>query len=673
MIVFLPFVVAAASASAPVAPPPMAPPDSVHYIVLNHGRPAGEMHIVKAGDSAVVRFRYQDRQRGPRIETLYRSSANGRIVTLETRSVTPEGALGAVTQRVDFIGDSVRAVASGDTTRMRGDATSYFVLDNTSPYDDARLASYLLGRPQHSARLLPDGVARAEVVADTTVSVNGAQRRVRLVFTDGLSTSTDAVWLDESGGLFATGAGWFITLPRGAESVLPALRTIEARLRLTKSEAIARRLTPRAPRSLVIRNGNVFDSEKGVVRPRTSVVITGDRITAVGPADSIRTPAGATVIDATGKSVIPGLWDMHTHLFLGSEEAGLMQLGAGITSVRDMASDLDDAVSQRERARLGTLLSPRIILAGFMEGPGRWAGPSEVLVRTEDEARAWVARYDSLGYKQIKLYNIIHPDLVPTIAQEAHKRGMRLSGHIPRGLTIESAVKLGFDEFQHSAFLFSTFYQDSLYVPQMRAYSSVAAAVAPTFDVNAPRVTDLISFLRDRHTVVDGTFNVWQDRSRPLPDGTDAIFGPTLDWMPPVMKRGMTAGPADSPEEAARAEAASANYRRMLKRLYDAGVTLIPGTDNVPGLSLHGELEVYERAGIPAAAVLQIATIVPARVMKDDKDYGSISPGKIADLAIVNGKPAERITDLRRTERVVRAGRMYESKALYEAAGLTPK
>jgi imidazolonepropionase-like amidohydrolase len=111
----------------------------------------------------------------------------------------------------------------------------------------------------------------------------------------------------------------------------------------------------------------------------------------------------------------------------------------------------------------------------------------------------------------------------------------------------------------------------------------------------------------------------------------------------------------------------------MLKRLYDAGITLVPGTDNVPGLSLHGELEVYERAGIPAAAVLQIATIVPARVMKDDKDYGSISPGKIADLAIVNGNPAERITNLRRTERVVRAGRLYESKVLYEAAGLNPK
>jgi hypothetical protein len=647
-------------------------PDSTHYIVLNHGRPAGEMHVVSAGDSVVVRFRYQDRQRGPRFETLYRS-ANGRLTALETRSVTPDGKLGSVTQRVDFTGDSARSVASGDTLRLRADASSFFVLDNTSPYDDARLAHFLLSRPQHSARLLPDGTGRAEVVADTTVTVAGRSRRIRLVFISGVSTSTDGVWIDENDGLFASSAGWFITVPSEAARVLPTLYQIERRIRAEQSAAVARRLTPTPPTALVIRNGNVFDSERGVVKPRTTVVIQGDRITAVGPADSVRAPAGATVIDATGKTVIPGLWDMHTHLFLGGEEAGLMQLAAGITSVRDMASDIPDALSQRERADKGTMLSPRIILAGFIEGPGKWAGPSEVLVRTEDEARAWIARYDSLGYKQIKLYNLVHPDLLPTIAEEAHKRGMRLSGHIPRGLTIQSAVKLGYDEFQHAAFLFSTFFQDSLYVPTMRAYSGVSAVVAPTFDVDAPQVTELIGFLRERGTVVDGTFNVWQDRSRPLPDGTDAIFGPTLGWMPPLMRRAMKVGPSDTPEAAARAEAASANYRRMLKRLYDAGVTLIPGTDNVPGLSLHGELEVYERAGIPASAVLQIATIVPARVMKDDKNYGSIAPGKVADLAIVNGKPADRITDLRRTEKVVRAGRVYDSKVLYEAAGLTPK
>ena len=649
----------------------IAPADS-QFVVLNHGRPAGQMRITTAGDSVVVRYQYQDRQRGPRIENRYRIGTGGRITVIESRGFSPEGVLGPVTERVEYFADSVRVIAGTDTTRMRGDASSFYRLRTTTPYDDALLARYLLSRPQRAARLLPDGAVRADVMADTTVTVGDGTRRIRLVFIDGLSTSTGAVWIDESDALFASGAGWFTTIPHGSEGLVTPLREIEKRHRATRSGAIARRLAPPEVRAIVIRNGNVFDSERGVMRPRTTVVIEGERITAVGPADSIRVPQGANVIDATGKTLIPGLWDMHTHVLLPSEESGMMQLASGITSVRDVASDIDVALSMRERARTGAMLSPRMILAGFMEGPGRWAGPTDVLVRTEDEARAWVARYDSLGYKQIKVYNLLHPDLIPTIAEEAHKRGMRLSGHIPRGLSVQAAVRLGFDELQHAAYMFSDFFQDSLYVPRMRAYSEIANTVAPTFDVDAPRVTELIAFIRDRGTVVDGTFNIWQDRT-PLADGNDPVFGPTIAWMPPLMRRSYSVGGTPSPQAVARSQAASANYRKMLKRLYDSGVTLVPGTDNVPGLSLHGELEVYERAGIPAPAVLQIATIIPARVMKDDKDYGSIAPGKIADLAIVNGRPAERITDLRRTERVIRAGRLYDSRTLYEAAGLTPK
>jgi len=130
-----------------------APADSTKYTVLNHGRPAGEMSVVSTADSVVVRFRYQDRQRGPRFETIYRLGPNRRVLSMETRSVTPEGKLGDVTQRVDFWGDSLRSVSSGDTTLMRDDPTSYFVLDTTSPFDDARLARFLLSRPQQTSRL----------------------------------------------------------------------------------------------------------------------------------------------------------------------------------------------------------------------------------------------------------------------------------------------------------------------------------------------------------------------------------------------------------------------------------------------------------------------------------------------------------------------------------------
>jgi imidazolonepropionase-like amidohydrolase len=646
--------------------------DSMSYVVLNHGRPAGAMTVVDDGDSAVVQYHYQDRQRGPRLETRYRFGADGGVRAIDARGLGSGAPATPVSERFEIRGDSVHWKSAIDSGRAPAASSPHYLLRTTTPYDDALLARALSRRPSRTMSLLPAGTARLSDVIDTTVTAGGTSRHLRMMVVDGMGPSPSAVWLDDRDRLFASDAGWFITVARGAEPFLPPLRAIERAWRGRRSEALARRLTPATKGALVIRDGDVFDSERGVVRPRTTIVIDGDRIVAVGPADSVHVPRGARTIDATGKTVLPGLWDMHTHLFQTAEENGVMQLAAGITTVRDMASDIDAAVSQRARAQAGTMLAPRTILAGFIEGPGRWAGPTEVIAHDEEEARAWVARYDSLGYRQIKLYNLVHPDIVPAIAEAAHARSMRLSGHIPRGLSLRAAVELGFDEFQHAAFLFSTFFQDSLYAPRMRAYSSVAAAVAPTFDVDGADMTALIAFLRAHGTVVDGTFNLYEDRSRPLADGGDPVFGPTLAWLPPIMRRQVAPDAAKSPADQAAALAATARYHRVLKRLFDAGVTLVPGTDNVAGLTYHGELEIYERAGIPAPAVLQIATIVPARVMHDDADYGSIASGKVADLVIVNGRPAAHITDLRRTERVIRAGRVYRAADLYAAVGITP-
>jgi len=647
--------------------------DTARYVVLNHGRPAGEMVVVTGGDSAAVRFVYQDRQRGPRVQVRYRFGSDGTLLLREAAGLSAAAQPTSVAERFELSGGEARWSGGGENARARAEAGAFYLPRGGTPYDRALLAAHLLRQPNRSARLLPVGTASLEIVADTVVRLGSRSARIRLAAIRGLGFDDAAVWLDEGNRFFASDAAWFITVPVEAVPVLPALRAVEKAWRARQSQAVAARLAPAASNALVIRNGDVFDAERGLMRPRTTVVVEHDRITAVGPTDSIRVPAGARVIDATGKTVIPGLWDMHTHLMLGSESNGLLHLAAGITTVRDVAADFDIAVDQRARTEAGSLLGARILLAGFLEGPGHWAGPSDALAGSVEEARAWIARYDSAGYRQIKLYNLIHPDLLPTIAQETKRRGMRLSGHIPRGLSVPAAVALGYDEVQHAASLISTFYQDSLYVPSMRAYSQVAAAVAPTFDVNSAEMTRLIDLLRNRGTVVDGTFNLWQDRSRLLPDGNDPVFGPTIDWLPPVLQRSYRAGGGGSPEEVGRAQAASATYRAVLKRLFDGGVTLVPGTDNLAGFSLHGELEIYERAGIPAANVLQMATLVSARVMKEDRDYGSIEVGKIADIAIVAGRPAERITDLRRVEQVIRAGRHYAVADLHRQIGVTPK
>ncbi len=627
--------------------------DTSSYVVLNHGRWAGDLVIVHTGDSTVSRWIFTDRNRGTRIETRYRYGASKDLLAAEVRQIAADGTAGPAMQGFTVRGDSVYNISGGGragggaaAAGAKRDPAAFLGLRFGSPYEQTLVANYLLKQPKMSGKLLGGVAAHAEIVGEATVPTKSGRTHVRLVMMwTGTGTTSNGVWLDDKGNLVATDVQWFITVRPGAEQALPALRAIEVKWRNAQAEALAKKVVAPAASAVVVKNGNLFDSESGTMKPNMTVVIRDGRITEVGPAASVQSPAGANVIDATGKTIMPGMWEMHTHLQTDNQSAGsLVQLAQGLTTVRDMAADFDIATSQRDRERKGLLASPRVVLSGFIEGPGRWAGPSDMIASNEAEALSMIAKYDSAGYKQIKLYNLVQQDLVPVIAAEAHKRGMRLSGHIPRGLSVPAAVTLGYDEIQHAAFLFSTFYQDSLYIPTMRAYSLVATVVAPHIDVDGQPMTDLIKFLHDHHTVIDGTFSIW------IGGGAAAV------------------GAGGSTDQ----QKADAAYLRLITRLYEGGVTLVPGTDNSYATSYHREIELYEQAGIPAPTVLQIATIGCARVMHDDKDYGSIVTGKVGDVIIVNGSPAEHVKDIEKVETVIRAGRVYRVHDLLSAVSGQP-
>lgn len=607
--------------------------DSVRYVVWNHGREAGDMNVVRVGDTVTVRYQHLDRNRGVASAHNYRIDRLGRVTYGESLAWAFGGDIGAPNDRFEIVRDSLVSGVSTTPTRFAMEKDMYPRLRaSITAYDQALLAKWLLGRPDGKGRSMPGAVpTQAQVLQRVPVRVRGVMRNLKLVaLYTGTNYTPVTIWLDEKNDLFAGGVEWFITVIQGGESAMPALRDAELKWRNAQGLALAKKL-PRPPMTTVITNGDVFDSERGIILPKTTVVIRDDRIVGIGDTTMVREDArGVRRIDATGMTVMPGMWDMHGHLQHTSQTGGgVLQLSFGLTTVRDLAADIDVATWYRDQVNKGALLGSRAVLAGFIEGPLRWAGPSASIASTEAEARAWVARYDSLGYKQIKLYNVVHPDLVPTIAAEAHRRGMRLSGHVPRGLSTPVAIELGFDEINHAAFLFSTFYPDSLYLPKMRAYSAVASAVAANIDVNGAGFTSLIDVMRRHNTVLDGTYNIWTSTASA---GVGA---------PPVDQKGID------------------NYLRTIVRLDSAGVVLVPGTDNTTGASYQSELESYVKAGLSPAKVLQMATIVSARVMKEDKDYGSLAAGKVADVVIMRGKPYERIADARNVEYVIRAGRVY--------------
>ena len=324
-----------AVASALVLPPARFAPDTVRYTVLNHGRSAGEMLVIRDGESVVVKYYHVDRNRGQRVETRYRLSASGDVLQAELRPLGLDGAAAEPTMRYRVTGDSARWTMGGGGRGRAGRAGGrggpaagavrlepdmLFALNGT-PFDEALLAQQLLRRPDRSARILPSGRARLEIVADTAVRTARGMRRVRLAVVHGMSPTPGAVWLDDRNDLFASDVAWFIAVRPGDEAALPILRSVEIAWRNAQAESLAQRLVKPATGPIAIRNGDVFDSERGVMLPRTTVIIRGDRIVDVGPAESVQIPAGAQVIDATGKTVLPGLWDMHTHFQLTASPA----------------------------------------------------------------------------------------------------------------------------------------------------------------------------------------------------------------------------------------------------------------------------------------------------------------------------------------------------------------
>jgi hypothetical protein len=277
-----------------------------------------------------------------------------------------------------------------------------------------------------------------------------------------------------------------------------------------------------------------------------------------------------------------------------------------------------------------------------------------------------------LGFEQTKIYSSIKPELVPFIAKMSHDRGLRVSGHIPSGMFADEAVRAGYDEIQHANFLFLNF------IPgvdtRTPARITAVAEHAAELDLHSEPVRAFLRLLKERHTVVDPTVTVCEDLFTGRPDTMSPSLAPVADRLSYQVRRTLVGnGLPVPPGKEQRYRDSFLACLAMTKALYDEGITIVAGTDAIAGFALQRELENYVRAGIPAPEVLRIATLGAARVMKLDKDLGTVAPGKLADLILVDGDPTVRISDIRRVTLVVKDGVMYDPAKLYGEIGIKPE
>jgi len=522
------------------------------------------------------------------------------------------------------------------------------------------------GRPA-SIALLPVGEALVELRGKDTLTISGKQIELSRYHLSGKNWRAgwgrQTLWLDGENRLVAA-----VNLGSNIETNLYAFRdgyesstsfflkraVEDAIERLTK---LANELSPKPTAPIALVGGTLIDVTGKPATPDSIVLIEGDRIVAAGSRSTIKIPNNAQVIDVAGKFLLPGLWDMHAHLY--QTEFGPTYLAAGITTARDVGNDIEFATALRDAAKEKRGLGPRMFLAGYIDGKNE--GHSfDVQVETPEEARAAVQRYKNAGYEQLKIRNNVKLETLKVICDEAHRLGMTVTGHVPDGMNALQAVEAGMDQLSHINYVLTGFF------PRRNRND-----LPLTINLNGPNAINALKFFKEHGTVIDPTYAVLELMLRPVNVPIET-FEPGLAKVPAeltvqINKKG---GPAD---EAEGLRMVLDVWLKITGALHRAGVPIVAGTDvGVPGHTLHRELELYVKAGFTPLEAIQAATIVPARVMKVDSEVGSIEVAKRADLIILDANPLDNISNIRKVRFVVTQGRMFDCAKLWTSVGFKP-
>jgi hypothetical protein len=655
--------------SPPVAAAPSAPREvTVKRTFVSWTRPSGSETVTRAPDGALtVVYDVLENGRGPHVEATIRLAPDGTIAALDAKGHHTYGA--PIAER--FAKEAGHARWQGNEEKGDRDvpASAFFLPMAPVPVVNGLLVEALL-RAGGTLPLLPGGEARVEKIGEATLRRGAEERKVTGYAIRGIDLVPVYEWMNQDGTWFGSADAWTSLVPEGWEhSVAPLVEAQDADGRRYDAEVAGRLAHHPPPAGLAFTHARVLDVEHGRWLADHSVVVVAGRITEVGPSKKVKVPAGAEVQDLGGKALLPGLWDMHVHL---GPPDGALHVASGVTTVRDVGNQPDKVDDYKKRWDEGTAVGPHLYRMGFIEGRGEKAASSEVTAETPDEARSAVEFFARRGYDGVKIYNSIKPELIPLIAREAHAKGMSVTGHVPVHVLAHEAVAWGYDGIEHVNMLFLNFLATHDTDTRDTTRFSLVGERGLTVDLRGQPVQDFFKLLRDHHTVVDPTLVAFESLLVGLPGRITPGLEAMAARLPLLVQRNFLLGglPHEGKEEVYRQ-----SWDRclaMVKALHGAGVTVVAGTDELAGLMLHHELQLFVRGGLTTAEALQSATLVPARAMKKDKESGSIDKGKVADLFVVDGDPLAHIEDLSKVVLTVKSGVTIPSALLYATVGVQP-
>jgi imidazolonepropionase-like amidohydrolase len=587
--------------------------------------------------------------------------------TIAIRGVTPTGDAGETFAITAGTARWKSPIDAGSASY----STAAFYVSQAGPIDtNAWLVETLLARPDKTMNLLPGGSARAVKLADLDVGSGAAKQTITLWAISGISTSPLPVWADANNKFFgvAFGLAW---LPEAYAGEQARIQDAQASAMAAQAPALLKSLVTVPAGPVAFSGVRLFDAEGVRFLANQTVVVDSGIITASGAAGSVTVPAGAQVIDGRGKTLVPGLWDCHMHV--GDDYTGLQELSMGVTSIRDPGNDDVRTIDRRTRAAAGSLLMPHVYPSSLIDGKGTYTAQVANVATSEAEAVALVAKAKANGFTGVKFYGTLNPAWLPRSIAEAHKLGLHVHGHIPAGIRPLDAINAGYDEVTHINWIMMQAMPDSV----IRESNGILRFEGPgryAKDVNleGAAIKTMIGTMASKQIYSDPTMVAFESLYVPENGDLSPSYAPFVGTLPPTTERGFRSGGFAVPKDLTRADyrASWAKMVDLLGRMHKAGVPIVAGTDGA-GIELVHELEIYVQAGFTPAEALAAATIVPARLVGQDRKTGSIKVGKAADLALVDGDPSTKIGDLRQTRLVMLDGKLLDADALRGAAGFS--
>ena len=421
---------------------------------------------------------------------------------------------------------------------------------------------------------------------------------------------------------------------------------------------------------VIIHNVSIVDVKSGVLRPHRTVVVREGMIEEVTEKTIDAHSKSAIYVNGTAKYLIPGLWDMHVHTVFGewfpqAKEITLpLMIANGITGIRDMGSNLETLGKWRDEIRAGTLVGPRMVIAGpMLDGP-KPRFPDSIAISTPEDGRRAVDDLKRQGADFIKLQSLIPRDAVFAIADEAKKQGITFVGHVPDSVRASEMSDAGQKSFEH---LIGIFEGSSPLEDEFIKGKKSEREFLSTYD--PARAAKLFALLARNHTWQCPTL-VWE-RGGNLIEMNDLAHDPRAKYVPASWKnetwkvfteqvmREFNTDDFSTRRRFVEKELEVVNAMHKARVEFLAGTDTPPGVGIFPGFSLHEELQRFVAAGFSPAEALQTATLNPAKFLGMEDRLGTIEKGKLADMVLLDANPLEDIRNTQKISGVVANGRYF--------------